>query len=120
MVLGRIFKRVSTEEPEDEEKYIEVPIEEKMMEKRILVRIDNVKDNSDVPRIQKYLREGNIVFLKIKEVKERDLSELKRIVDKLRKTCAAMNGDIVGVDEDFLVITPSTAKIYRGIVEEEV
>jgi SepF-like predicted cell division protein (DUF552 family) len=51
---------------------------------------------------------------KIKELRERDINELKRSVDKLRKTCSAMSGDIVGVDEDFLIITPSFAKIFRG------
>jgi len=31
-----------------------------------------------------------------------------------------MNGDIIGVDEDFLILTPPAAKIYRGEVEEQV
>ena len=42
------------------------------------------------------------------------LIELKRAVDKLKKTCVAMDGDIIGVDEDFLVLTPNYAKIWRG------
>ena len=52
--------------------------------------------------------------LKIKELRETDINELKRSVDKLRKTCIAMSGDMVGLDEDFLVITPNFARVYRG------
>lgn len=82
------------------------------------IRIENLNDYRDVDRVQKLVREGNIVFLKIKKIKERDLGELKRCVERLRKTAIASNGDIIGVDEDFLIITPSFAKIYRGQPEQ--
>jgi len=36
----------------------------------------------------------------------------------LRRTTIAMNGDIIGVDEDYLILTPPNAKIWRGEVEE--
>jgi len=64
--------------------------------------------------VQQLVRDGNIVFLRIRELREKNISELKRSVEKLKKTVVAMNGDIVGVDEDFLVITPTSAKIFRG------
>ncbi|MCD6483210.1 MAG: cell division protein SepF, partial [Candidatus Aenigmarchaeota archaeon] len=59
------------------------------------------------------LREGYIVFVSIKDLKDRDLSELKRAIDKLKRTVLALNGDIVGVEEDFIVLTPGYAKIAR-------
>jgi SepF-like predicted cell division protein (DUF552 family) len=78
------------------------------------VRVETLKDFADTSRVQQMVREGNIVFLKIKGLRQRDLNELKRAVEKLKKTCMAMSGDIVGVDEDFLVLTPDYAKIFRG------
>jgi len=78
------------------------------------VRIETLKDLLDTDRIQYLLREGSIVFLNIGELRRRDLSELKRSVEKLKKTCAAMDGDIIGVDEDFLILTPKFARIHRG------
>lgn len=78
------------------------------------VRVETLKDFADTNRIQGLVRDGNIVFLKIKGLRQRDLGELKRSVEKLKKTCTAMSGDIVGVDEDFLVLTPDYAKIFRG------
>lgn len=104
------FNPRSTVEPEEE--FIE--IEPKPEDRRINVKIDILKDYSDTERIQSMVREGNVVFLKIKDIRQRDITELKRCVERLKKTCLAMNGDIVGVDEDFLVVTPSFAKVYRG------
>jgi SepF-like predicted cell division protein (DUF552 family) len=81
---------------------------------KISVRVESLKDYADIEKVQSLVREGNVIFLKIRDLREKDMSELKRAVEKLKKTCTAMNGDMVGVDEDFLVITPKFAKIYRG------
>ena len=51
--------------------------------------------------------------MKIKVLKEKDMSELKRAIDRLRKTCVAIDGDIAGVDDDFIVLTPPGVKIHR-------
>ncbi len=110
-MVFKIFGK--NEEMEGEEEYIEIESLGESMGKTH-IRIENLNDYRDVEKIQKLVREGNIVFLKIRKIKERDLGELKRCVERLRKTAIASNGDIIGVDEDFLIITPSFAKIYRG------
>jgi len=91
-----------------------VEVEEKVEEGKVKVRIESLRDYSDTDRVQELIRDGNVVFLRIKDLRQKDITELKKSVDKLRKTCVAMNGDIIGVNEDFLVITPKFAKIYRG------
>jgi len=80
---------------------------------KVPIKVDKIEDFSDSDRIQKLLRGGAITFVKIKALKEKDLSELKRAIDKLRKTCIAMNGDIAGIDEDWIILTPSFAHIVR-------
>lgn len=80
---------------------------------KIPIRVDKIEDFADTDRIQKIIRDGSIVLVKIKSLKEKDISELKRAIDKLRKTCIAQNGDIAGIDEDFILITPSYAHIIR-------
>jgi len=111
MVLEKILKRSEVEE-EPEEEFVEIgPTIE---EEKVKVRVDILRDYSDTERVQRLIREGNVVFLRIKDIRQRDITELKRCVDKLKKTCMAMSGDMVGVDEDFLVITPNFARIYRG------
>lgn len=80
---------------------------------KVPIRIEKIEEFDDSNRIQKTLRDGAIVFVKIKPLKDKDLSELKRAIDKLRKTCIALNGDIVGIDEDWIILTPSFAHVAR-------
>lgn len=110
MVFEKLFGRGKTEESGED--FVEVsPVTE---EGKVSVRIESLRDLADTERVQQMVREGNVVFLRIRPLREKDITELKRAVDKLKKTIVAMNGDIVGVDEDFLIITPKFAKIFRG------
>jgi len=81
---------------------------------KIPIKVDRMEDFSDSERIQRQLRNGSIVLVKIKALRGKDISELKRAIDKLRKTCLAINGDIAGIDEDWVVLTPSFAHIARA------
>jgi len=107
--IKRIFKK---EEEETQEGFLEI---EKASEERskLGVRIEELKDYADTERILNFLREGNVVFLRIGELRKKDINQLKRAVEKIKKVCAATEGDIVGVDEDFLIITPKPVKIWR-------
>jgi len=98
--------------PKSEEEFLEV--EPETESKQISVKIDSLKSYADTDRIRDLVRDNSVVFLKISELRKQDMAELKRAVEKLKKTCLAMEGDMVGVDEDFLVVTPKSAKIYRG------
>lgn len=114
-VLDKILKKFKPEGTEPEEDFIEVnPAEE---EGRVNVKIESLNSYMDTERIQGLVRDGSVVFLRIRGLREKDINELKKAVEKLKKTCSAMNGDIVGVDEDFLIITPQFARIYRGKAE---
>jgi hypothetical protein len=115
MVFESIFRK---DEPEEEKgEFIEIETEGEDR-RRINIRIENLNDYRDVEEVQKLLREGNIIFLRMKKLKERDLGELKRSIERLRKTSIAMNGDIIGIDEDYLILTPPFAKVYRGETQQ--
>jgi SepF-like predicted cell division protein (DUF552 family) len=111
MNLKGLLERVLAQKKEETE-FLE--LEEKPEERQINVRIENLSGFADSEKIQEFLREGNIVFLRIRDLREKDISELQKAVNKLRKTCAAMDGDIVGVSEDYLILTPNFARVYRG------
>ena len=96
------------------EGFIEIDSSFLVEERKINVKVESLKSYSDVEKIQNLVREGNIVFLKIKDLKSKDLNSLKRAIERLRKTCMAIDGDIVGVDEDYVVVCPSYAKVFRG------
>lgn len=82
---------------------------------KIPIKVDKIEDFADSDRIQKAIRDGSIVLVKIKALKEKDISELKRAIDKLRKTCVAINGDIAGIDDNWIILTPSFAHVAREI-----
>ncbi|MEM7816831.1 MAG: cell division protein SepF [Candidatus Aenigmatarchaeota archaeon] len=116
MVLS-VFKK---KDEGSENEYIELNLEEdKNREGKIRVVVENLSSISDSDRIQEKIREGKIVFFKIKDLKEKDLDELKRAVSRISKTCSAIGGDIAGVSEEWIIATPSFAVIERPKVVEE-
>ena len=80
---------------------------------KVPIQVFKMEDFSDSDKIQKAIRNGAIVLVKIRSLKEKDLSELKRAIDKLRKTCVAINGDIAGIDDEWIVLCPSYAHVAR-------
>ena len=99
---------------EVEEGYIELSTDNEGEQPKISVRPFVLEDFADVKPILDVLREGyTISLINIKPLKDFDLVELKRAINKLKKTCEAVDGDIAGFGEDWICITPSFAKIFR-------
>ncbi len=78
------------------------------------VVVENLHTFADTERVLSQIRNGKIVFLRIKELRMNDINELKRAVERLKKTINASDGDIVGVEEDVLIVCPSNARVFRG------
>jgi SepF-like predicted cell division protein (DUF552 family) len=95
------------------EEYIEVGVAEGRVGGKIGISIEKLDDFGDTDRILKTVREGSLVFLKIKTLKEKDLGELKRAVEKLKKTVLAQNGEIIGVEQDWLILAPEHARVLK-------
>jgi SepF-like predicted cell division protein (DUF552 family) len=107
-LFGKGFKELN------EEEFIELDTQDvETPSGKVPIKVDKLEDFSDTDRIQKQIRDGNIVLVKIKTLRGKDISELKRAIDKLRKTCIATNGDIAGIDEDWVILCPSYAHIAR-------
>lgn len=111
----------SYEEIETEPGYIELDTENKETKSKYLVRPFMLEDFEDIKQILDSLREGRtIALVNIKPLKDRDLLELKRAINKLKKTTDAVQGEIAGFGEDYIVVTPSFATIYRSRQTKEV
>lgn len=107
--------------PEDdladvEEEYVELDAEgERIEDSKVIVRPFNLEDFEDVKEILDVLRDGNtIALVNIKPLKDKDMIELKRSISKLKKTCDAIKGDIAGFGEDYIIVVPAFAEIYRA------
>jgi len=115
MVLEKIKRSVAKDVGSDmpEEEFIEVGVSESTTPGKIGIAIEKLEDFADTDRILKVVREGSLVFLKIKGLREKDLGELKRAVEKLKKTVLAQNGEIIGVEQDWLILAPEHAKVLK-------
>ncbi len=119
------FKKTAFDDDENieaEDEYVELSTDSPMKDdSKVIVRPFVIEDFSDIKPILDVLREGfTICLINIKPLKEKDLVELKRAINKLKKTCDAIEGDIAGFGDDYIVVAPSFATIYRsGSAEEQ-
>ncbi len=80
-----------------------------------IVRPFVLEEFESIKPILDSLREGRtIALINIRPLKDKDLVELKRAINKLKKTCDAIGGDIAGFGENWIAATPDFAMIYRG------
>jgi SepF-like predicted cell division protein (DUF552 family) len=97
-----------------EDDYIELDMtEEEKANRKLLIEVERLENYNDSDRLQKKVREGSVLVVKIRDLRSRDLEELKRAVEKLKKTCLAIGGDIAGLGEDWLILAPSSARVHR-------
>ena len=119
-IFSNLKEKFGGKEP-DYDEYVEIDAGEGGKKQKIVIRPFTIADFSDIKPALDSLREGyTIALVNIKPLKDRDLVELKRAVNKLKKTCDAIDGDIAGFGEDWLVITPSFGQIYRSTQIEDV
>ena len=108
----------SSDEPvemgEAEQEYVELDTSASQQSKKILVKTFILNSFEDVKEVLDGIRDGSIIaIVNIRNLKDKDMNELKRAVSKLKKTTDAISGDLAGVGDDYIVVTPSFAKIYR-------
>ena len=110
MVIKKIVEKIKGKKVEEEGEVEILPEEE---ERKVKIYVTKVNEYSDTEKILNLLRQNNIVVVSIRDLRKRDMAELKRIVDRIRRTVEAIGGDIIGVEEDLIIATPSIAKIER-------
>ncbi len=128
--MANIFSRIKekikapvNDYPDEfKEDYVEVGLENISSKKsKILIRPFVIEDFPDIKPALDALRDGyTIALVNIKPLKEKDLVELKRAINKLKKTCDAIEGDIAGFGEDWIVVTPNFAQIHRTTQVENI
>ena len=117
----KISERVGEGSDEGAEDYVEVGPEMAEGKSKIVVRPFILDDFDGIKPMLDSLREGyTIALVNIRPLKEKDIVELKRAINKLKKTTDAIEGDIAGFGEDYLVVTPSFAIVHRDSQATEV
>ncbi|MEM4719585.1 MAG: cell division protein SepF [Candidatus Pacearchaeota archaeon] len=117
MVFIKFFKK--KDEDEEKQDFIEIDTNKKFEESKVFVKTFNLKAYEDVNNILNALREGyTIVIIDTKNLKNRDVIELKRAISKIKKTVEAMEGSIVGFGETTVIAAPQFVKIKKGSIED--
>lgn len=97
-----------------EEEQMELPTEQpEGPSEKVTVRVDNLQGINDVERIEKLVKDGNIMFLKVFDLQKKDLGQFKQTVQMLKRRCIQYGWDIVGIEEGYMVLAPKFAKIAR-------
>ena len=110
MDLAKFLKRDANEV----EDYTELQMEEKASEPSVMkVVVDKLESYASVDKIMRHVRNGNIVIVKIKDLKDTNMDELKHAVGKIRNSSVNLDGDVAGVGDEWLIVTPSTVRIQR-------
>ncbi|MFH1456241.1 MAG: cell division protein SepF [archaeon] len=116
-IVGSMSEDLYPDEMDDD--YLEIDHSEEVEtnKAKVTVKPYSVKEFTDLREILDDLRGGyTIGLVNIKHLKDKDLIELKRVVNKLKKTCDALDGDIAGFGENWIVVTPSFAQVFRAAV----
>lgn len=114
MVFKKIKNMFSTSDDVIDDEYLEIDLGQEKKDRKILVKLFNLKQYEDVNQILSSLREGyTIAIIDIKVLKQKDSIELKRAVSKVKKTVEALEGSIGGFGENIVIATPSFAKIHK-------
>jgi len=121
--FGGTFSTEAEEEPEEMvDEYVELaPDSVAHRQEKIQVRPFIIDDFEDIRPILDTLRASNtIALINIRPLKDKDIVELKRAINKIKKTCDAIDGDVAGFGDDWICVTPSFATIFRSQKTEKV
>jgi len=112
-IKGDKYFNVDSEEEVDKG-YLNVGMDGAGDKAKVIVRSFMLSDFEDLKPILDAVREGyTISLVNIKPLKDKDLIELKRAINKLKKTTEAIEGEIAGFGDDWITIVPNFATIYK-------
>ncbi len=85
--------------------------EEKLLNVRVFVLddYDNIRDILDIIRGEK-----TMCLIDIHLLRNKDPDELRRAIDKLKKTVEAVGGEVVGFHENWILAAPKFVNIQKG------
>ena len=100
---------------DENEEYVEIDVSpQKTRENKVSIKPFVLRNFDDVNDVLNALREGyTITIIDIKQLKSKDIIELKRAVAKIKKTIDAIEGSIAGFGDNILIATPKFAEIHR-------
>ena len=75
------------------------------------------RDRSDITVVKEDIKKHMILIIRVTPLAQKDLEELRKVVDDLYSYTQSAGGDIARLGEERIVITPPGVKIWRGIYD---
>jgi uncharacterized protein len=72
---------------------------------------------SDISAIKEDIKNRVILIIRVTPLAQKDLEELRKVVEDLYSFTQSVGGDIARLGEERIVITPPGVKIWRGIYD---
>lgn len=112
-VFSRFFRKRQPQVEEKIEEFTEIPLDIEPSEK-VKIIVEKIEGLADADRIIKKVRTGSVVIARIKDLKETNVEELKHCISKIKTSATVFQGDLAGIGDEWLLVTPSSVKINRG------
>ena len=72
-----------------------------------------IRDPSDIHSIKEDIKKGMILILRVTPLAQKDVDELRKVVEELYKVAKSSGADIARLGEDRIIVTPSSVKIWK-------
>jgi len=72
-----------------------------------------IRDPSDIHSIKEDIKKGMILILRVTPLAQKDVDELRKIVEELYKVAKTTGADIARLGEERIIVTPSSVKIWK-------
>ena len=80
----------------------------------IYVKAKSIKDFKSLNVIKRELEEKIILIIKIKPSLNKNIKELKKIIDDLNEYVSLIGGDIGKLEKDTIIVTSQGIRIWRS------
>ena len=114
-VVGKLFGDKKTSDVDgyvDLEKYVEPTAGESSGDAKMYVRVGEIQRYEDLKEFTDYVYGGNILILDFTPIAEEDVI-LKRITNDLKELAKEINGDIAGIGNNLMIVSPANVKVER-------
>ena len=86
----------------------------KIRERPIYLKTFTLRNPKDIIEIKRDIEKNMIIIIRITPLAQRDVEELKMVVEDLYKSVTIFGGDIARLGEERIIITPPEVKIWQS------
>ncbi|ADB58463.1 cell division protein SepF [Archaeoglobus profundus] len=111
-MIFKLFKKEKVEVEDYEELDLSEYEAEIVDEGVTYIKVAEVTGINEIPEIRRQVYNGNIVIADIAFIKH-DKWVYERVLKDLKQLAQDVKGDIVGLGEDYIIVTPTGIKVDR-------